>query len=214
MKFLKHGILIAVEGVDGSGKSTLAQNLFNYYDNHYTTVLTKEPGGSDLGIFLRSHLQEQKIATCSEAELLLFAADRAQHFHELIIPALAQKSLIISDRLADSSLVYQGYARGLNRSMIETINAWVMKAVKPTLTVYVKVSLEKALERLQIRNRSLTSFEKDKNFFQRVIAGFDELYSHRTDVILIDGNQPQEAVLSDALQKINDVLSVYELSHA
>ncbi len=206
MKSLKHGILLAVEGVDGSGKSTLARNLFNYYSAHYTTMLTKEPGGSPLGAFLRSHLQEQQIATCPEAEFLLFAADRAQHFHESIIPALASNKLVISDRLADSSIVYQGYARGLNRAVIETTNSWVMKDIKPTLTLYVKVPIETAVERLRLRNQSLTNFEKDLDFFQKVIEGFTMLYKDRTDVLVVDGQQTQEAVMRDAFKKIDSIL--------
>jgi len=210
MKSLKHGILVAVEGVDGSGKSTLAQNLFMYYCDQYTTMLTKEPGGSPLGAFLRTHLQEQTIPTCHEAEFLLFAADRAQHFHESIIPALNKSTLVISDRLADSSLAYQGFGRGLNHAMIQAINAWVMKNSKPTITVYVKVSLETAIERLSVRNQSLTSFEKDCEFFQRVIEGFNLMYKDRTDVLSIDGQQTQEKVMDDAIQRINALLVGYE----
>lgn len=207
MKSLKHGILVAIEGVDGSGKSTLANNLFNYYSVYYTTMLTKEPGGSPLGAFLRSHLQQQSIATCAEAEFLLFAADRAQHFHERIIPALESNSLVISDRLADSSRAYQGYARGLNGAMIETVNAWVMKNIQPILTVYVKVDWQKAVERLRLRNQSLTSFEKDQEFFQKIIQGFDTLYKGRTDVLVIDGNQTKEKVMMEAVSTIDTVLS-------
>jgi dTMP kinase len=210
MKRLKQGMLVVVEGIDGSGKSTLAHSLFNHYSSDYTTLLTKEPGGSALGQFLRSHLQNQSIKTCADAEFLLFAADRAQHFHERIIPALTDNALIISDRLADSSLVYQGYARGVNTAMIESVNKWVMQARQPDVTIYVKVPLEVALLRIQERNQSLTAFEKDIHFFKKIIDGFDELYKTRENVITLDGKQPLEIVFNEALKKLDTIIHRFE----
>ena len=114
MQQLKHGILIAVEGIDGSGKSSFAKNLTEFFTSHdIATCLTKQPGGTPLGKQLRHILQTQSVPLCSKAEYLLFAADRAQHMHEVIAPALQEKKIVISDRLADSSIIYQGYGRGL-----------------------------------------------------------------------------------------------------
>lgn len=204
MKSLSRGFLIALEGIDGSGKSTLAKTIFDHFrDEQFPVLLTKEPGGSPLGAILRPFLQEQKITICPQSEFLLFAADRAQHFHEIIIPALQKKTMIISDRLADSSLVYQGFGRGLNITMLETVNEWTMEGIKPDITLYLRVNLETALSRLQKRNNSLTSFEQDHTFFQKIITGFDTLYADHANVIIIDGEQSIRDIHAYAVEHIN-----------
>lgn len=130
MPQLKSGILIAIEGIDGSGKSTLAKNLFSSLEQQrFDTILTKEPGDSELGKEIRELVCTQNIPISSRAQYLLFAADRAQHFDELIIPALQQNKLIICDRLSDSSLAYQGYGNGLSTDMIKSINEWSMHSL-------------------------------------------------------------------------------------
>jgi dTMP kinase len=200
MHTLKKGILIAIEGIDGSGKSSLAQNLYTRLQQEaYPAVLTKEPGATALGKQLRTLVQEKKVPICPQAEYLLFATDRAQHFHECIIPWLAQKKLIISDRMADSSLVYQGYGRGLDKEMITTINAWAMNNIKPDITIFVCVDATVAAQRIAQRNAALTSFEKEKNeFIQKLVHGFDQLYKNRNDVIMIDGALPMDTVTHTA----------------
>lgn len=200
MLTLKKGILIAIEGIDGSGKSSLAKNIYESLLNQkYEVLLTKEPGGTQLGQQLRQLVQEKKMPICAKAEFMLFATDRAQHFHELIGPELSKKKIIISDRMADSSLVYQGYGRGLDKTMIETINTWVMNNIKPDITIYVKVSANIAVQRILARNVELTSFEKEKHeFIDKLVYGFNKLYKNRNDVIIIDGNQSMEQVTHQA----------------
>src|SRR6266404_7608583 len=140
MPQLHKGILIVIEGIDGSGKSTLAHNLSTSLQQQgFDIVLTKEPGASEIGKEIRKIIQTQNIAFCSKAEYLLFAADRAQHFAELIIPALEQKKLIISDRMSDSSLAYQGYGNGLDLDMVHTINRWTMHNITTDITIFVRV---------------------------------------------------------------------------
>jgi dTMP kinase len=204
MHKLKNGILIAIEGIDGSGKSSLAKNLYQELLNQkYAVLLTKEPGGTPLGLQLRTIVQEKKVAVCPKAEFMLFATDRAQHFHELIIPALTENKIIISDRMADSSLVYQGYGRGLDKDAINAVNNFVMNGIKPHITIYVKVPLSVATERIMKRNIALTSFEKEKeDFVAKLAYGFDQLYKNREDVIIVDGNQTQEQVLQETLAKL------------
>src|SRR3972149_5899470 len=124
-------MLITLEGIDGSGKSTLAKKMA---DTLHNVVLTKEPGGSALGKKLREILQMQPVPITPIAEFLLFAADRAQHFDEVVIPALEQNKIVISDRMADSSLVYQGYGRGINMENIKLVNKWVMQDITPDIT--------------------------------------------------------------------------------
>lgn len=198
------GILIALEGIDGSGKSVLAKNLYNYFAKHTKVLLTKEPGGSDLGKQLRTILQEHTQPIDPKAEFLLFAADRAQHFTQVIIPHLQQNYMIISDRMADSSLVYQGYGRGLDKDIIKKVNAWAMQNIKPDLTVYVQIDAATAAERFTSRNTKLSRFEQEKTvFFEKLIAGYNELYQHEEHVIIIDGSQSPAAVAAQAQQEIS-----------
>lgn len=202
MPALHKGILIAIEGIDGSGKSTLAQNLFTCLQQQgFDTVLTKEPGASELGKEIRKIIQAQIIPLAPKAEYLLFAADRAQHFAELIIPSLAQNKLIISDRMSDSSLAYQGYGNGLDFEMLHTINGWTMNAITPNLTIFVQIPVAIALERAKNRG-SLSAYEKREKFLHNVAQGFEELYKNRTDVIVVDGTLSQETLKSDVYNAI------------
>lgn len=204
MHKLQKVILIAIEGIDGSGKSSLAKNLYQEFLNQkYAVLLTKEPGGTPLGLQLRTIVQEKKVPVCAKAEFMLFAADRAQHFEQVIIPALDEGKIVISDRMSDSSLVYQGYGRGLDMNAITAVNNFVMNGIKPDITVYVKVPLAIATERIMKRNLTLTSFEKEKeDFVSKLANGFDQLYKNREDVIIVDGTQTQELITQEATSKI------------
>lgn len=198
---LNKGILIAIEGIDGSGKSTLAKNIFTALsEKQFSVILTKEPGGTALGKRLRKTLQEKDVPVCSKAEYLLFASDRAQHFEELIIPALDQKKIVISDRMSDSSIVYQGFGRGLDIEMLKKINAWAMQNRTPDITLFIDIPLATALERLRSRNLQLTSFEKESEAFtSKLVHGFATLYKDRADILRMDGTQSPEKLSAQAV---------------
>lgn len=202
---LTRGILIAIEGIDGSGKSTLAQNLFALLQKkQFDVLLTKEPGDTTLGKKIREIVQTQDMPITPAAEYLLFAADRAQHFSELIVPALAHGTLILSDRLSDSSLAYQGYGRGLDIGMLKLVNSWAMTTVVPHVTIFVRVPVETALDRARARGR-LSAFEK-QDFLRNVAQGFEEIYANRTDVIVLDGTLSQENLATVAVEAIEQWL--------
>lgn len=201
---LKKGILISVEGIDGSGKSTLAKNLAALLSAQgFPVLLTKEPGATHLGKQLRTLLQEKTVTIDPVAEFLLFAADRAQHFNELVLPALKQNIIVISDRMADSSLAYQGYGRGLDQAAITSINTWAMQQRLPDLTIFCDVSIATATDRLKKRNEALTSFEKeDVAFMERVLCGFNEIYKNRTDVLRLDANDTTTTLAQKACDSV------------
>jgi dTMP kinase len=200
------GLFIVVEGIDGAGKSTLVTQLVSHLQSqHYDARSTKEPGNSWLGKCVRQILLERPHPLCNKAEYLLFAADRAQHMEEVVIPALQQNAIIISDRGADSSLVYQGYAGHLNIELIDTINRWAMNNRLPDLTFYVHIDIDTALERLKQRN-ALTHFEKETSFIQSTIEGFNRLYHNRQDVVTIDGRQTIEDIIQQALSALHAIL--------
>lgn len=200
-----HGFLCSFEGLDGSGKTTLIHAVYEYFRaQNRPVLLTKEPGASDLGKVLRTIVQEKKVNVCPEAEFLLFAADRAQHMKEIILPALEKGTIVFSDRMNDSSLAYQGYGRGLDQHMITTINAWVMQQRMPDLVVYVRVTPDVAMQRIMKRNIVPTAFEKEKeDFIMRVYQGFEEIFKTKKNGIIIDGMQSEEEVRTQTIQAIS-----------
>ena len=202
------GKLIAIEGVDGCGKSTLAANLSQKLtDVGRSVVLTREPGDSSIGPEIRQIVNHHKEAICAKAEFLLYAADRAQHINQLVLPALQDEKIVISDRMADSSLVYQGYGRGLSLDMIETVNKWAMNDLRPDLTIYLRIDVRVALERIQKTRNQITRFEAETMaFWQRVVDGFEEIYANRDDVLILDATQTQEVLVNLAFGRVNKII--------
>lgn len=172
MKKANKGILISVEGIDGAGKSTLIKLLHQrMVTERLDVLLTKEPGSSMLGKYLRQLLHAQQMPICTKAEYLLFAADRAQHMNDFVLPELARGSIILSDRMADSSLAYQGYARGLDIEFIQYVNRWTMDHCEPDLIIFVDTPVWLAVERINKRGNANT-FEKEATFLEKVRNGF------------------------------------------
>jgi dTMP kinase len=199
------GILICIEGIDGSGKSTLAQELKKELEKKHTVTLTKEPGATEFGQCIRKITQNKDIPLSPKAEYLLFTADRADHIDTVVRPALQKGHVVISDRMIDSSVAYQGYGRGTSIEMINTINKWTLDDVWPTVTLFVDVPLEVAIERITKRAEKQTRYEAEKkDFMQRVRDGFHTIYKTRNDVHTIDGTQKIHDVVQDALAIIKN----------
>jgi dTMP kinase len=207
-KQLKQGILIAIEGIDGAGKSTLARSVTELLRQHgFDVVLTKEPGDSELGQEIRQIIQVQDISITSKAEYLLFAADRAQHFAEVVIPALEQNKLVISDRLGDSSLAYQGYGRGLDLSTLHTINQWAMEDITQHLTIFIRIPIKTALNRCKARG-ALSAYEDHEDFLKVVAHGFADLYRNQPHVLAVDGTESPEQLSARVCNAIEQWLKI------
>ena len=204
----KKGMLITMRGIDGSGKSSVAQAVARLLSAHTQVLLTKEPGATELGKQLEDPFAGDGTFTVSaQAEFLLFAADRAQHMKELVIPALEAGKIVLSDRMADSSLAYQGYGRGVEHEWITSINTWAMDGYVPDLTLYLKIDYPTAAHRLARRCETATVFEKEEELsFERVIKGFETMYAEAANVRTIDASAPIEKVCLAAYQEIMKVL--------
>lgn len=202
MKKIQNGLLIAIEGIDGSGKSSLCRNLETALKASYNVILTKEPGGTALGKGLRKTLLQKNVPVCTKAEFLLFATDRAQHSAQIILPNLNEGAIVISDRMADSSVVYQGYGRQLDIEMLKTINKWAMNEREPDLVLYLRLPAKVAYKRMDNRNQPLNSFEKEVEFMHRLTDGFDSLVSPRDNVVTLDAELEPEALTTLALKAI------------
>lgn len=202
------GLLISVEGIDGSGKSTFVKNLVQKLEPIHNILLTREPGGSELGKQIRSILQNQPDKMTPKAQFLLFATDRAQHFHEKIIPALKKGKIVISDRMADSSLVYQGVLQGLDISMLKTINSWCMENIQPHATFYLKIDAKTALDRMHSRNEEITELEKKIiKSKETLISGFDYIFKNRDTVYNLDATLSPEEIAEKASKIIIDLIA-------
>ena len=196
---------VCFEGIDGAGKSTLIAAVAQVYAARGKKVqVTREPGGSEFGGSIRQVVQHMEAPLDSRAEFLLYAADRAQHYAQCVHPAQAQGVLLLSDRSFISSLAYQGYGRGLDLDVLKTVNRWALHNTLPDLFVYLKLSPEKAFERLHKRAEPLTRFETEKHsFFQKVAAGYDQLFTEYGPVLIVDAQQSPDAVLNAVITYID-----------
>ena len=143
------GKFITFEGADGSGKTTQIEMIKEYLEKQgYQFVLTREPGGSDLGVKIREILLHYDGEVDPLCELLLYMADRAQHVNEVILPAIEDGKIVLCDRYTDSSVAYQGYARGLDREKIIQLNKVATNNLEPDLTIVFDVETEVAMKRV------------------------------------------------------------------
>jgi dTMP kinase len=164
------GRFIVFEGGDGCGKSTQAARLAG----HLGAVLTRQPGGTTIGATLRAIVLDPANTSLDDrAEALLYAADKAQHVHELIGPALARGDDVVCDRYVASSVVYQGSGRGLDAAYLEELLGWATARLEPDLVVLLEVPDEVMHERLGVERDRLEALPPD--FHARVRAGFRAL---------------------------------------
>ena len=206
--------LISFEGGDGSGKTTQLKLLEKHLASRGKLCLsTREPGGTPLGEMIRQVLLEAgKVEISSPTELFLYLADRAQHVHEVIQPALAGGSLVLCDRFTDSTLAYQGYGRGVDLDMLRRLNQVASHGITPDFTFLLDCPVEVGLSRTAQRIMNLKSgrrredrFEQEKvDFHERVRKGFLELA--RTDpkrIYVLDASRPVEQV-HEEIRRIAD----------
>ena len=151
------GIFITFEGIDGSGKSTQLRLLGNFLRaNGCDVLLTREPGGTQLGLRLRAALLDAMEEVDPLTELLVFAADRAQHVRRLVRPALEAGRLVISDRYADATVAYQGAGRGFTPELISQIVQLATEGLKPDLTLLFDLPIDESKSRTARRSTSKT----------------------------------------------------------
>lgn len=190
---------ITFEGIEGAGKTTLAQHVAQWLQAQGVPVLlTREPGGSPMGASLRSVLLHATIDPYTE--LFLFLADRREHTLRVILPALQAGTWVLCDRYADSTLVYQGYGRGLDLALIRQLNAIATGGLTPDLTVLIDLPVELALARANTPNR----FEAESRaFHQRIREGYLQEAARAPERFLIlDGQAPLAQLLEQVRQAL------------
>lgn len=194
------GKFITFEGIDGSGKSTQVRMLASELRlREFDVLTTLEPGGTPLGRRLREAFLETEENVSPLAELLLFAADRAQHVNFLIQPALSEGKIVISDRYADATFAYQGAGRGFDENTVNQVIQLATGGLKPDLTLFFDITVENAL----LRTKSRSNDETIKN---RMDAENAEFYERVRDAYLqIAKNEPNRFRILDANGSIEDI---------
>ncbi len=207
--------LVSFEGGDGSGKTTQLRLLEKYLASRGKVCLcTREPGGTTLGEMIRQVLLEGgREEITSPTELFLYLADRAQHVHEVIRPALASGRLVLCDRFTDSTLAYQGYGRGVDLDMLRRLNQVASHGITPDLTFLLDCPVEVGLSRTAQRLVSQESgkgredrFEREKTeFHEKVRTGFLELAQAEPErIYLLDASRPIQEI-HEEIKKVVDV---------
>ena len=200
---------ITIEGNDGSGKSTVIEGLKKIFlDRGVDVVFTREPGGSMIAEKIRGIiLDPENTAMDDKTEALLYAASRRQHLRETVLPALAANKLVICDRFIDSSLAYQGHARGIGIEEVYDMNMFATSGMLPDLTLYILVSPEVGLSR-KTHQKELDRLELETNTFHKTVyEGYLKLVEKFPDrVVVIDGEKTKEEVLKQTIEVIDRFL--------
>jgi len=198
------GSFITLEGIEGSGKTSLIKSLDKHYqEKGQKVLLTREPGGCELGLQVREILLHAKIS--SLAELLLFAADRAEHVETVIKPALNAGKTVLCDRYIHSTIAYQGFGRGLDMEQINRLNELASGGLKPNKVLLLDLEVEAGLQRAasrQLDEDSWTRFEEEElGFHRKIRKGFLNLAEKHPELIsVIDASKSQQEVLEQSLK--------------
>ena len=199
------GVFIAFEGGEGTGKSTQSKMLKKWLEQEgEDVVLSREPGGTDLGQGLRKILLGHETGAISpRAEALLYAADRAHHVFSTIRPALDRGDVVITDRYFDSSIAYQGAGRVLQPNEVARISRWATESLFPTLTIIIDQPAEVGLARLKSRDRleaePLAFHERVRNEFLQIASMDPERY------LIVDGTQSIEDIHEEIIARVGEI---------
>jgi dTMP kinase len=203
------GLFIVFEGIEGSGKTTQIKKAGEFLAGRKIPfILTNEPGGTRLGKDLRTLLLHKTSFPLSvQAELLLFAADRAQHIDEIILPALKEGKVVLCDRFSDATIAYQGYGREWDIGCVTKINEFASRSLKPDVTFLLDVPVDTGLRRVfnrasnnaiheTIQEELDDRFEKEnKSFHQRVREGY----------LSLADNEPERFRVIDGLMGVDEI---------
>jgi len=196
---MEKGIFITIEGPEGAGKTTIIEMLLEKLESEgYPIMKTREPGGIEIAEQIRSViLNKNNTAMDGRTEALLYAAARRQHLVEKVLPAIEQGFIVLCDRFIDSSLAYQGFARGIGMDEVYSINTFAIDNRMPDATLYFDIDPEIGMKRInEHKGREVNRLDlEDLEFHRKVREGYQLLsskYSNR--IIEIDASQPLQKV--------------------
>ena len=206
-KETRTGKFITFEGCDGSGKSTQIKKLAAYLtEQGIPFIVTREPGGGKISEAIRSIILDGRNSEMTdECEALLYAASRVQHLNDRVEPALSQGKLVVCDRYVDSSLAYQGYARGLGVDFVSNINAYALEKYLPDVTIFIDLTPEAAFRRKHGADENDRLEQAGMAFHQRVYEGYKQLaaaYPQR--FVCVDGNKTPNEIFAEVLSVLKE----------
>ncbi|MCM3768395.1 dTMP kinase [Neobacillus niacini] len=203
-----NGVFITFEGPDGAGKTTILGMVAERLQN---VLVTREPGGIDIAEQIRRViLAKENTAMDPRTEALLYAAARRQHLAERVKPALKEGKIVLCDRFVDSSLAYQGYARGLGIEEVWSINQFAIENMLPELTVYFDIEPELGLQRInKNKGREINRLDLEKlEFHQKVREGYHILMERFPDrIVKIDASGAIDEVFQRTLELVQTKLA-------
>ncbi len=203
------GVFITFEGGDGAGKSTQLQLLATWLDEQEKSyVLTREPGGTDVGLELRDIILHRKGFLAPRAEALLYAADRAHHVHTVVRPALERGDVVVQDRFFDSSVAYQGAGRVLSEDEVRDLSLWAVEDLRPNLTIVLDVPAEVARARRDSTRDVYDRLEAEADdFHERVRQAYRRLAGAEPErIVIIDGELPAEEIHQQIVSRVQSLL--------
>lgn len=211
---MKKGLFITIEGLDGAGKSTQIHFMKEFLEKRGLTVLlTREPGGTPIGEKIRDIiLDKNHLEMASTTEALLYAASRAQHVAEVILPALDRGEIVLCDRFVDSSMVYQGRGRNLGYDTVKKINDFATQGLEPDLTIFFDIHPEISLQRINTRGKGDRLEQEKFSFHHAVYEGYMDLakmYSHRIKIVRAD--RDIQEIRSDIEKMLKELLGGIEI---
>lgn len=216
-RYIVKGMFITFEGPDGAGKTSIIEGIKKKLQEvgEHSVVFTREPGGSPIAEEIRNvTLNPAHTEMDARTEALLIAAGRRQHIVEKILPALNAGNTVICDRFVDSSLVYQGHARGIGVEEVRKINEFSTDSLQPDATLYLDVTAEVGLDRIEKakKNRQYDRLDQEKvEFHHKVREGYHLLLEKDSGrIIEIDASQSEEEVLAECWKHIQQLLNINE----
>lgn len=203
------GLFITIEGPDGAGKSTQIPFIKRFLEEKgYEVLLTREPGGTIIGEKIRDLILDKGHQEMSDVtEALLYAASRAQHVAELIIPAINEGKIVLCDRFVDSSIAYQGKGRSLGLESVRDINDFATVGLKPDITIFLDIDPEMGLKRVKA-TKELDRLEQEKlDFHRKVYEGYMELiHMYPERIKVISANQSIEEISKEIEIKLKTLI--------
>ncbi|OOM11194.1 dTMP kinase [Clostridium saccharobutylicum] len=207
------GLFIVFEGGEGTGKTTAIEAIYNWLiENNFKCIKTREPGGIKISEEIRQViLNKDNTAMDGRTEALLYAAARRQHLVEKVIPALENGTIVLCDRFIDSSLAYQGYARGLGIEEVMSINKFAIGEYMPDISILFDLDPKIGLERISSSNqREVNRLDLEKlDFHENVRLGYNIVYeNNKHRIIKIDASKSKENVINDIKKILKAQISV------
>ena len=211
--FKKKPFFITFEGIEGSGKSYQSLKLYKYLKkNNFPVILTREPGGTKSAEIIREVILNDYFHSNSKekfnkyTDTLLYLASRNEHIQNKIKPAISKKKIIICDRFIDSTLAYQVYGKGVNKSLVDYVHKYILDNIKPNLTFMLKVDITKALQRLQKRKVKNRYDRFSRDFYIKVQKAFIKIAKkNKKRYCVLDNSKDSNEIEKIILKKFFDI---------